>query len=216
MWWPKIISVTVLHFSSGEKKPGDSCAPGTFVNISFTSMSSSWQLMLSRVIIEQPDPYLALMCCRATPNAAMRVSKALTASGRHNRTALPKSSKDAQSKAACQFFHDWRRSFWCFLNETWWENGWETWVPVPHCEDRHRQVQCYDVVSRLGDCLLTVQASSRHMACRPSESSTPDVFITAVITTQHCPGDIQRSRGQEGSNIETLESELTPSRHFLG
>lgn len=76
-------------------------------------------------ILKQPDPYLALMCYRATPSSATGVSPALLMTGRHIRTTLPMledklladpvdkqqiQKKAAQTKSAHQFFYDWRHS----------------------------------------------------------------------------------------------------------
>uniref|UniRef100_A0A3Q1HAR0 Gypsy retrotransposon integrase-like protein 1 n=2 Tax=Acanthochromis polyacanthus TaxID=80966 RepID=A0A3Q1HAR0_9TELE len=72
-------------------------------------------------ILKQPDPHLALMCYRATPNTATGESPAKIMTGRHIRTTLPmldnkmqfepanKQSillKDTQTKSSYKFFHD--------------------------------------------------------------------------------------------------------------
>lgn len=125
----ELVSDNATQFTSGEFQ--DFCQSYGFVH---TTTSPHYPqangaveraVQTAKRILKQPDPYLALMCYRATPSAVTGVSPALLMAGRDIRTTLPMleeklqaspvdrhqiQQKDAQAKSAYRFFHDRRHS----------------------------------------------------------------------------------------------------------
>ncbi|XDV52496.1 hypothetical protein PO909_021223 [Leuciscus waleckii] len=125
----ELVSDNATQFTSGEFQ--DFCQSNGFAH---TTTSPHYPqangaveraVQTAKRILKQPDPYLALMCYRATPSAVTGVSPALLMAGRDIRTTLPMlegklqaspvdrhqiQQKDAQTKSAYRFFHDHRHS----------------------------------------------------------------------------------------------------------
>lgn len=139
----ELVSDNTTQFTSGEFQ--DFCQSYGFAH---TTTSPHYPqangaveraVQTAKRILKQPDPYLALMCYRATPSAATGESPALLMTGRHIRTTLPMledklhatpvnrqqiQQKDAQAKSAYRFFYD-RQHSALPLSEL---PGWRKWV----------------------------------------------------------------------------------------
>lgn len=112
-----MVSDNATHFTLGEFQ--DFCQSYRFVHTTTSPHFTPGQMVLwselcTLLILKQPDPYLALMCYKATPSAAMGVSPALLMAVKHmledKLQATPVDrhqiqQKDAQTKSAYQFFH---------------------------------------------------------------------------------------------------------------
>lgn len=192
-------------------------------------------------ILKQPDPYLALMCYRATPSAATAVSPALLMTGRHIRTTLPMledkmhadlverqqiQKKDSQIKSAYQFFYDRRHSALPLPDlqsgqavrvKLDGEKGWRTPAKVigKCCEPRSYMVKT--------DNGAVLRRNRRHLQALPDAADPPDLQqpqpedpplqLPSSPPSVAGPGRRDHASAQRLNDPPTAQSSLQPSPH---